>query len=59
MQLLDSLEERINKLLYRIEELKEENSELKTELNREMEIKQIVSKRLDNLLQKIDEVDIN
>lgn len=58
MQLLETLENRIDKLLRKINELEEENSKLKSELDREKETKQIVSKRLDNLLQKIEEVDI-
>lgn len=58
MQLLDTLEERIDKMLQRINELEEENKSLKSQLNREKETKEVVLNRLDNLLQKIEEVDI-
>ncbi len=58
MQSLDALEDKIDKLLGKIRDLEEENSNLRSKLNQERESREIVLKRLDNLLQKIDEVDI-
>ena len=58
MDLIDQLEERMERLLQRIRELEEENSRLQTTLDTERQIKDDVLTRLDRLLKKIQEADI-
>ena len=58
MEVLDKLEEKIHNLLNRIQTLEDENRGLKKELEKERENRQQVSRKLDELLQKIDEADI-
>jgi len=45
--------------LNRVHSLEEENRQLKRELEQERETKEHVTRKLDDLLQKIDEADIN
>lgn len=59
MEILDKLEQKIHNLLKRVQSLEEENRELQRELEQERETKQQVTRKLDDLLQKIDEADIN
>jgi cell division protein ZapB len=58
MDLIDQIEERMERLLQRIRQLEEENSRLRTSLDTERQIKDDVLTRLDHLLKKIQEVDI-
>lgn len=58
MDIFDKLEQKIEILLKKVKELQEENSLLKQELEREKETKQEVSKRIDSLLQKLEDIDI-
>ncbi len=58
MDLIDQLEERMERLLQRVSELEAENADLRTTLDTEREIKDDVLSRLDRLLKKIQEVDI-
>jgi cell division protein ZapB len=58
MDLIDQLEERMERLLLRIRELEEENTRLQSTLDTERQIKDDVLTRLDHLLKKIQEVDI-
>ena len=58
MDLIDQLEERMERLLLRIRELEEENARLQSTLDTERQIKDDVLTRLDHLLKKIQEVDI-
>jgi len=58
MEVLDLLEKKIDFLLNRVKELKEENKRLTEELAREKEIREQVSKKIDNLLQKMEDIDI-
>ncbi len=52
MEILDLLEKKIDHLLGKLRELEEENKQLKEELIREKGIREQVSKKIDNLLQK-------
>ncbi|MFO7801550.1 MAG: hypothetical protein R6V55_04570 [Desulfovermiculus sp.] len=58
MDLIEQLEERMERLLRRVRELEAENADLRTTLDTEREIKDDVLSRLDRLLKKIQEVDI-
>ncbi len=58
MDLIDQIEERMERLLQRVRQLEEENSRLRTSLDTERQIKDDVLTRLDHLLKKIQEVDI-
>jgi len=58
MEVLDLLEKKIDYLLNRVKELEEENKRLNEELVREREIREKVSKKIDNLLQKMENIDI-
>jgi cell division protein ZapB len=57
MDLIDQLEERLERLLVRIRELEEENSSLQSTLDTERQIKDDVLNRLDRLLKKIQDAD--
>jgi cell division protein ZapB len=57
MDLIDQLEERLERLLVRIRELEEENSRLQSTLDTERQIKDDVLNRLDRLLKKIQDAD--
>lgn len=58
MEVLETIESKLDALLQRLHALQAENESLKKELAEEKEKKQDVVKRLDHLLQKIDEIDI-
>lgn len=58
MDLIDQIEERMERLLQRVRQLEEENASLRTSLDTERQIKDDVLTRLDHLLKKIQEVDI-
>ncbi|WP_461833790.1 hypothetical protein [Desulfothermus sp.] len=58
MELLDLLEKKIDYLLNRVKELELENKRLNEELAKEKEIREQVSKKIDNLLQKMEDIDI-
>ncbi|GAB6887321.1 hypothetical protein JCM13304A_08190 [Desulfothermus okinawensis JCM 13304] len=58
MEILDLLEKKIDHLLGKLRELEEENKQLKEELIREKGIREQVSKKIDNLLQKMEDIDI-
>ncbi len=59
MEHLDTLEHKISETLNRLKVLEDENRKLKQELDMERENKRKVDERLDLLLKKIDEADIN
>lgn len=59
MDPLDTLENKITETLYRLKALEDENRKLHQELEMERENKRKVDERLDLLLKKIDEADIN
>jgi len=58
MDLIEQLEERMERLLQRIRDLEAENARLQKDLESERHIKDEVLSRLDRLLKKIQEVDI-
>ncbi len=58
MDLIEQLEERMERLLQRIRDLEAENTRLQKDLDSERQIKDEVLSRLDRLLKKIQEVDI-
>lgn len=58
MDLIEQLEERMERLLQRIRDLEDENARLRTTVDTERQIKDDVLSRLDRLLKKIQEVDI-
>ena len=58
MDLIEQLEERMERLLQRIRDLEDENARLRTTLDTERQIKDDVLSRLDRLLKKVQEVDI-
>ena len=55
MDIFDTLEERVDRLLARKKALEEENEALKAELARLGQDKQAVATRIDSLLQKLQE----
>lgn len=59
MELLELLEKKIETLLEKLRRLEAENNQLKQELKKEREIKDNVSKRIDILLQKMEDIDID
>jgi len=59
MDPLDTLESKITETLNRLKALEDENRKLHQELEMERENKRKVDERLDLLLKKIDEADIN
>ncbi len=59
MDPLDTLENKITETLNRLKALEDENRKLYQELEMERENKRKVDERLDLLLKKIDEADIN
>jgi uncharacterized coiled-coil DUF342 family protein len=59
MDPLDTLENRIAETLQKLRSLEEQNRQLQEELDKEKENKRKVNERLDLLLKKIDEADIN
>jgi cell division protein ZapB len=58
MDLIEQLEERMERLLQRIRDLEDQNTRLQEDLDSERQIKDEVLSRLDRLLKKIQEVDI-
>ncbi len=58
MEVLELLEKKIDVLLERVKRLEEENKRLKEEIDKEKMIKEDVLKRVDNLLQKMEDIDI-
>jgi len=58
MDLIEQVEERMERLLQRIRDLEDENARLRSTLDTERQIKDDVLSRLDRLLKKIQEVDI-
>jgi chromosome segregation ATPase len=56
MELLDKLEKRIDCLLQSLQALEDENRSLKGALEKEQQNKDNVLKRIDNLLQKLQDV---
>ncbi|MDZ7762249.1 MAG: hypothetical protein U5L00_18610 [Desulfovermiculus sp.] len=58
MDLIEQLEDRMERLLQRVRDLEDENAQLRTTLDTERQIKDNVLSRLDRLLKKIQEVDI-
>lgn len=58
MEIFEKFEEKIHLLLERLKALEAENRELKAQLAQEKRTKEQVSKGLDKLLQKIQEIDI-
>lgn len=59
MDPLDTLENKITETVNRLKVLEDENRKLHQELEKERENKRKVDERLDLLLKKIDEADIN
>jgi cell division protein ZapB len=59
MQNLESLETRIDQLLQKLQEVRAENQDLRSELESERENRQKVLKKVDQLLQKLQEADID
>jgi uncharacterized coiled-coil DUF342 family protein len=59
MDPLDTLENKIAETLQKLRALEEQNRQLQEELDQEKENKRKVNQRLDLLLKKIDEADIN
>jgi len=55
MDIFDTLEERVDRLLARKKALEEENETLKAELAKLGQDKQAVATRIDSLLQKLQE----
>ncbi|MGD9610572.1 MAG: cell division protein ZapB [Desulfovibrionaceae bacterium] len=55
MDIFDTLEERVDRLLARKKALEEENEALKAELAKLGQDKQAVATRIDSLLQKLQE----
>jgi len=53
MEIVAQLEERFNKLLNKISELKEENQRLREEVEAEKETRRDIESRIDTLLEKI------
>ncbi|WP_319469619.1 hypothetical protein [uncultured Pseudodesulfovibrio sp.] len=53
MELMSQLEERFNKLLNKIEGLKQENQRLREEVEAEKELRHDIETRIDTLLGKI------
>lgn len=53
MELVIELEERFNKLLNKISELKEENQRLRREVETEKEMRRDIESRINTLLEKI------
>ncbi len=58
MDLIDQLEERMERLLVRIRELEDQNSRLQSTLDTERQIKDDILNRVDRLLKKIQDADI-
>ena len=59
MEVLELLEKKIETLLERLRRLEAENNQLKQDLKKEREIKDNVSKRIDILLKKMEDIDID
>lgn len=59
MDVLTQLADRISGLLERHERLKQENAELREALERERQTKEAVLARVENLLNRLQEVDTN
>lgn len=59
MDILSQLTDKINQLLERHEALKQENIELREALDQERQNKESVLVRVENLLSRLQEVDIN
>jgi cell division protein ZapB len=53
MELIVQLEERFNRLLNKINELKEENQRLREEVEAERQTRRDIESRIDTLLEKI------
>lgn len=58
MDILDTLEQKIDGLVAKVQRLEAENRDLQSSLDQERQNKEEVLKRLDQLLQKIQEADI-
>ena len=58
MEILELLEKKIDMLLERLKKLEQENKNLRVELEREKDIRNKVNLKIDNLLQKMEEIDI-
>jgi cell division protein ZapB len=58
MDILDTLEQKIEGLVKKVQRLEAENRDLQSSLDQERQNKEQVLKRLDQLLQKIQEADI-
>ncbi len=58
IDLIEVLEKKISEILKKLEMLERENKKLKEELEKERKIKEEAVKRIDSLLQKIEEMDI-
>ncbi|MCF8037864.1 MAG: hypothetical protein K9K79_00970 [Desulfohalobiaceae bacterium] len=58
MEIIEKFEQKILGLVQRLKELEAENEELRKKLRQEQQAKEKVVQRLDNLLQKIQEIDI-
>ena len=58
MEVFEKFEQKILGLVQRLKELEAENEELRQRLRQEQQAKEKVVQRLDNLLQKIQEIDI-
>ena len=58
MDILDTLEQKIDGLVAKVQRLEAENRDLQSSLDQERQNKEEVVKRLDQLLQKIQEADI-
>jgi cell division protein ZapB len=59
MEILEKLEHKIDGLMNRLRELEAENSRLQAELDDERANKQKIMEKLDNLLQKVQEMNID
>ena len=56
MEVLNRLEDKIDELLQLVQDLEQENQRLRDELTKEQQNKENVLKRLDDLLQKLQDV---
>ncbi len=59
MDIVVKLSEKIDQLLVRQDELKLENMQLKEDLEKERQTKEAVLARVENLLNRLQDIDIN
>ncbi|MFP4070788.1 MAG: hypothetical protein ACLFTB_01960 [Desulfovibrionales bacterium] len=59
MEYIDKLEERVDSLIQRIRRVEAENFRLREELEQSQKNREEVVRRIDSLLKKVEEVDID